>query len=319
MAQGFGVSSFDVVRRELSRLVASLEAAVEQGTIQAWSEEIAWLRRSYETRGLAPEFLAEAVARLGEVLEEDLPSNAWSAVKPAIQLASDVARAPSAAESSFLDTDTEEGRLAAEYLVAALEGDRRRACKIVLDAAKDRGALEVYLKILSPAQAEVGRLWHANELSIAEEHIVTATTQTALGQLYAALGSSPANDRTVLAGAISGDLHDLGVRMAADVLEMAGFHVVFMGPDVPPFDFAKATLDFDADLVLIGATRPANIRAVKEAVSLLHQLEDRQVGVLVGGKAFAYDDNSWMTTGADGYASNAQTVVSEAHRVLGLG
>jgi len=315
-ARAFGEGSFDVWRKEIERFLESLEAAIAHGTEGAWVEEIRWHRASYGSRDVNPDYLVCALEAMAETLEQDLPTPAWSAVCEAVRRGLEVARQAPAAADSFIDPSTPAGRVAAEYLVAALEGDRRRAIGSVLEAV-DRGLplAEAYLDVLMLAQAEVGRLWHANELSIAEEHAVTATTELALSQLYPRIALPEEVRGTIVAGAIAGDLHDIGVRVTADFLEMEGFRSIFVGSDVPAAEFARATVDFGADLVVIGATRPSNLDRVRDAVALIHRIEGRRVPVIVGGRAFSTDPDAWKATGADGYASDARTAVREALRL----
>lgn len=309
----FGPGSFEVWRQEIERFLMSLEAAVAHGTVEAWIAEVRWLRTSYGTRNVDPDHLVHALEAMQEVLEQDLPSPAWSAVQEPFRRGLDVAREPAPVPGSLIDPSTRTGRLAAEYLVAALEGDRRRAIRGVVGAV-DAGLplAEAYLDVLMLAQAEVGRMWHANELSIAEEHAVTATTELALSQLYPRIPLPDKARGTVVAGAIAGDLHDIGVRVTADFMEMEGFRSVFVGADVPPSEFARAAVDFEADVVIIGATRPAQLERVREAVGLIHRIEGRRVSVLVGGRAFAADPVAWKSTGADAYAPDARAAGREA-------
>jgi len=312
----FGASSFEVWRQEIERLLVGLEAAVAHETIESWVDEVRWLRASYESRDVEPENLVRVLSALAEVLEEDLPSAAWSAAEGPLSRGLEVAREPTVRTDSFLDAETREGRLAAEYLVAALEGDRRAAIGKILEAVD--GGLSVataYVDVLLVAQAEVGRLWHANELSIAEEHAVTATTELAMSQLYTRIPLPDEIVGTVVSGAIAGDLHDIGVRVTSDFLEMAGFRVVFIGADVPSEEFARAAVDFEADIVMIGATRPANLDRVRRAVAHVHHIQDRRVPVIVGGRAFAADPEAWKPTGADGFAADAQSAAREALRL----
>jgi methanogenic corrinoid protein MtbC1 len=316
-ARIFGEGSFEVWRQEIERFLVSLEAAVAHGTVQAWLDELRWLRTSYGTRNVDPDHLVRALEAMEEVLEQDLPTPAWSVVREPFREGLAVARRVEPPTASHIDLETNTGKLAAEYLVAALEGDRRRAIEGVLNAV-DAGLpiAQAYLDVLMLAQAEVGRMWHANELSIAEEHAVTATTELALSQLYPRIPLPEMARGTVVAGAIAGDLHDIGVRVTADFLEMEGFRCVFIGADVPPEEFARAAVDFEADLVVIGATRPANLDRVRQAVGLIHRIEGRHVPVVVGGRAFSADPDAWTATGADGYATDARTAAREALRLV---
>ncbi|NJK88053.1 MAG: hypothetical protein HC923_00770, partial [Myxococcales bacterium] len=146
-----------------------------------------------------------------------------------------------------------------------MSGDRRRAVALVIEAQR-RGVplVDLYVEVLLASQAHVGRLWQADEATIAEEHAVTAATELAMGQLFVAATRAPSLGVLVIAGGIAGDLHDLGVRAAADLLDIAGFDVIFIGTDIPPADFARAAEDYEALVVLIGATRASNLDRVRD-------------------------------------------------------
>ena len=81
---------------------------------------------------------------------------------------------------------TPEEKLATEYLVAILEGDRRKAGRLILQAANEgRSISDLYFLVLQPAQEELGRMWVLDEINVAEEHFATATTRMVMAQLQA--------------------------------------------------------------------------------------------------------------------------------------
>ncbi|HYE16837.1 MAG TPA: cobalamin-dependent protein, partial [Tepidisphaeraceae bacterium] len=77
-------------------------------------------------------------------------------------------------------------RAARDYLAAVLAGDRRAARELVAAAHAAGAPLDrLYLDILQPAQRESGRLWQAGRISVAQEHYLTAETQTVMALLSA--------------------------------------------------------------------------------------------------------------------------------------
>ena len=77
-----------------------------------------------------------------------------------------------------LTVATPGGELAAKYLVAVLEGDRRKASRLILKVAEEgRTAADLCLNVLQPAQEELGRCRVLGEINVAEEHFATATTR----------------------------------------------------------------------------------------------------------------------------------------------
>jgi methanogenic corrinoid protein MtbC1 len=77
-------------------------------------------------------------------------------------------------------------------------------------------------------------LWKSGSVRVADEHLATAISQRVLIQLADALTTAAAGsgERMVLAARL-GQHHVLGLRMAADVSEGAGYDVLCLGADVP--------------------------------------------------------------------------------------
>jgi hypothetical protein len=86
---------------------------------------------------------------------------------------------------SFLDGDTALDVLARDYLAALMRPDRQTAASLIMDEA-DRGTSikDLYLQVFQRVLREAGRLWHSNQIGVAQEHYCTACTQLIMSQLY---------------------------------------------------------------------------------------------------------------------------------------
>src|SRR5690606_1244081 len=153
---------------------------------------------------------------------------------------------------------------------------------------------------LIPVQHELGRLWQACELNVAEEHFATATTSMVMAQLLALAEAErkPPDGRTLLAACAEGDPPELGIRMPADIFELEGWRVVPLGASVPAYDIALAAEYFDADLVALSGTLPVHVDRLQDAVRLLREQHDARI--IVGGNVFRAEPDLWRTIGADG-------------------
>ena len=102
-----------------------------------------------------------------------------------------------------------------------ITGESSAVQTIVLDAVS-RGLpiRDAYLRVLLPAQQEIGRLWHLNQISISEEHLVSYTTQRVMALLSTRMPRKPDNGFTAIAGSVAGNVHDIGIRaVVAEVRE----------------------------------------------------------------------------------------------------
>jgi methanogenic corrinoid protein MtbC1 len=199
-------------------------------------------------------------------------------------------------------------RVRDEYLGALLAADLETARRVVEDAL-DAGvpARELYLGVLQPALYEVGLRWSRAEISVAQEHLATAATQSNLAWLAERLrdGERPARGR-VIAACAEDELHVLGVRMVADFLEAEGWEATFVGAMTPPEGLVQ--LAPHADVVAISAALPERIPLVARAVRALRELPECPY-IVVGGQAFAGSEARALRTGADAWAADAQDAV----------
>jgi methanogenic corrinoid protein MtbC1 len=178
------------------------------------------------------------------------------------------------------------------YLDALRAADASGAFRVASRAlAQGMSTPELYQRVISPAMHEIGVLWERGALTVADEHLATALTNRVLAalrpplrtQAEAGAGGGERRERVILA-AVEGEQHALGLRMAADVLEDAGFDAVYLGADVPTEALLQAVASLEPDLVALSATMPElapRLEEVGDAVRRAHP----QVGVLVGGQA----------------------------------
>jgi methanogenic corrinoid protein MtbC1 len=229
----------------------------------------------------------EAVGVLGMAIEE-LPS-----------MADDVA--------SMLDPRAPLWSLASDYLAALLGGNRRVALQLVTRALDDGSSLrDVYRHVFEPVQQEVGRLWQLNQVSVAQEHFSTAATQHIMTQLYGRVFAGERTGRRAVAMCVGGELHEIGLRIVTDLLELEGWQTWYLGASVPPAAAVQMCAERQADALLVSATLPPHIASVAEVVRLFKSR--RELGgakVIVGGRAFRTAPDLWNRIGADGYASSA--------------
>jgi methanogenic corrinoid protein MtbC1 len=197
------------------------------------------------------------------------------------------------------------------YLQALLDTDLDRARRVLDDAvARGMAVGDVYLEVLQPTLYEVGRLWSHARISVAQEHLATAATQSAMARLAESLadGTRRVRPGTALVACVSDELHAVGGRMVADFLEADGWRVVFLGQVTPGQDLAALAAEQGAEAVLLSAALADRVPRVAEVVASLHALDPAPY-VLVGGQAFGGSAERALRTGADAFALDAREAV----------
>ncbi|HKN31449.1 MAG TPA: corrinoid protein [Roseiarcus sp.] len=198
---------------------------------------------------------------------------------------------------------------------AIVDGKAQLAQSIVeeeLEAGADPMAL--ISETMIPAMDEVGRLFQEEEYFVPELMLAGRAMKAAmepLRPLLAAAGAKPAG--IVVAGAVKGDLHDIGKNLVISMLEGAGFQVIDLGSDVAPQKFVEAIREHHPQIVCLSAL----LTGMK---STIEAIEDaglrRSVKILVGGAPL---NQKYATEiGADGYGASATDAVALARRQVGL-
>ena len=318
--KGFAPDPFAGWQDWLAVRLEELAAAIAANRPRLFVSQVEWGKAVLEARGISPDSFRDGLVCLREVVNSELPEHLRPLAVEYVDQALKAFDEPSAYLSSQLAMDTESGRLASTYLLALLEGDRRGASRLVLDAL-DRGqdVRTLYLQVLLPAQQELGRMWLYGEINVAEEHFTSQTTKSVMAQLLAHAELQPSNGKTMLAAAVAGNQHDIGLQAVADFFEMDGWKTISLGANVPTRDLVQAVDCFKVDLLAISVSQITQFEAVKTAIQAVRDgVRGEKIKVLLGGGALTDAEDLEKELGADGYASDAMGAVALGRQLAGL-
>ena len=246
--------------------------AAEQPAI--FTAQVQWAKAVLAARGFSTEHYRASLQCLQSVLSRELPENVHSLAAEYLAKALEAFDGEAAELTSQLPPDSPAGRLAAEYLLAVMEGDRRRASQMILDAVdQGQSVRDVYLRVLLPAQQEVGRMWLVGEINVAEEHFASATTKMVMAQLLPRAEFAPRNGKTMLAAAVAGNQHDIGLQAVADFFEMDGWRTIQLGANVPVGDLVQAVDCFEVDLLGLSASQATQFETLRETIAEVRRCE----------------------------------------------
>ena len=297
--------------------VMELSAAVAAGEPQLFTSRVEWSRQAMSARFVENINLADSLKQLRSVVKDILPADetveALHCLDEAIKTYDLDLPQP---EISQLDPHNPHQRLALFYLQAALEGDVQGAMQIILDAVADGlTESEAIMDVLLAAQREVGHLWHLDQITIAEEHVVTTTTQRLMAVIASNAKRGQDTGKTAVAASIAGNAHDIGIRAIAYLMELDGWRVIFLGPDLPRNNLPAAIHFYDADVVLLSLALNSQLSNLRDTIDEIKQTDDSGVKIMVGGNAFREAPDVWKTMGADGFADTAERAISLAHEL----
>ena len=219
---------------------------------------------------------------------------------------------------SFIKMDTKLGTLAFQFMSSLLRGDRQNANKLITRALdEDKYPIEsIYLNVFQISQIEIGRLWQHGKINVAQEHFCTAATQTIIARLYPYIFNNEKNGKKIVTTSVSGELHEIGIRMVSDIMELRGWETYYMGANTPANSIVDTVLDLKADVLAISTTISKNLDSTIEIIKKMREKDlIHQTNIIVGGYPFNIDNELWKKVNADGYAKDALDAVSLANKI----
>ena len=120
---------------------------------------------------------------------------------------------------------------------------------------------------------------------------------------------------TVVCGTVRGDVHEIGKRIVAALLQANGFEVYDLGADVPSSKFIEEAGRVRADIIVLSALMSSTLGAQKDVIDYLKAVGERKkYVVMVGGGPTTQE---WADQiGADGYAKTAPEAVKLALKLV---
>ena len=215
---------------------------------------------------------------------------------------------------------------------ASLPLDQRLA-NYIIEGTKDGLVADLELKLkeganpldiingpLMAGMTEVGRLFAANELIVAEVLQSAEAMKAAVTHLeqYMQKADTAARGKVVLA-TVKGDVHDIGKNLVEIIFSNNGYRVINLGIKVPPEELIRACHEHSPDAIGLSGLL---VKSTQQMVVTAGDLKDAGIGVplLVGGAAlserFARAKIAPAYSAAVCYAKDAMTGLSLLNRLM---
>lgn len=198
----------------------------------------------------------------------------------------------------------------ASRLVGPLtSGDEPAAWSIVeryLAAGHEPAA--AYVDLIAAALTLVDRTAEEDRLDDACRPIATAVATRLVSRLGGRFRRPGRSRGTVVFGAPSGERHHLPIAIVADLVRLAGYDVLELGPDVPASAFAAATKSARRLVAVgIGVTGIEHLDAASAVIGAVRTVDD-SVPIVVGGRAVLNPEVAGVLD-ADGWAPDGRRAV----------
>ena len=153
--------------------------------------------------------------------------------------------------------------------------------------AEGAAPLEIINGPLMTGMAEVGRLFNANELIVAEVLQSAEAMKASVNHLEQFMEKADTAKRgKIVLATVKGDVHDIGKNLVEIILKNNGYDVVNLGIKVPPEELIKAYLQHHPDAIGLSGLL---VKSAQQMVITASDLKDAgiEIPLLVGGAALS--------------------------------
>ncbi len=190
-----------------------------------------------------------------------------------------------------------------------IEARRAEAVDFIRNIAEKVGYFNAINQVLEPVLIEIGEMWSAEKLSLAQGYVAAKITEDVLlnavetkeWQAITAEKHTP----VVLAN-IEDDFHSLGRKMVSTFLQASGWEVNDMGNDVTAQEIVDKAIELHSPVIGVSAmmyTSALNIKKVRQEIDkrkLQHKIK-----LAVGGAIFKVRPELVHEVGGDGTCASA--------------
>lgn len=175
-----------------------------------------------------------------------------------------------------------------DFLQSLLSGNRQKCSAISREyLAHNSSIKDLYEDVFKEALYEVGVLWETNKITVATEHLATAITEGILNELYGELETQEKQNNKVVLTCVENELHQVGIKMVADLFEMHGWESYFLGTGIPTTELVKYIKQVNPNILAISLSIFFNYQNLIRMLAVLKS-EFPDLTIIVGGQAFIH-------------------------------
>ncbi len=179
-----------------------------------------------------------------------------------------------------------------EQIVDALINYRIDTCEQLLKRALIANEPLVYARdILMPTLNEVGRLWHEEKLSIAQEHMFSACLTRIILSMVNNLYTLSHNRPGMLFATPSAERHEFGILIGSLLAAGHQFNCYYLGADLPGKNISEAARHLKPAVILMSLVKtPPEPETITELNAVIDSGDTAKSAIWIGGMGARYLD-----------------------------
>ncbi|MCA1064137.1 cobalamin-dependent protein [Rossellomorea sp. AcN35-11] len=139
-----------------------------------------------------------------------------------------------------------------------------------------------YEKIIKPSMYRIGDLWEKNQITVADEHLATATLKYLLASIITHEEASE-NQPKALLFCIEGEHHSLGLELANEAFKENHWNTRYLGSNVPVKDALAFIEAWEPHVIGISIGMTTALSRLKECIQEIRS-HHQDIDIVVGGR-----------------------------------
>lgn len=196
------------------------------------------------------------------------------------------------------------------YLDYLLQGDSENARRFIINLHEDGVNIEyIFFDILDRVLKEVGVLWDKGEVDVWKEHFISEVTIDVMREIKFREKRKSIKSKSMISLNAGAELHNIGLRMISDILDIEGWNVIYLGCNVPVQSVVKAINIEKPKFIAISITLEYHIDSAIYMISAIKNHFGKNSPIIIlGGSAFSNYAKVCEKTGADYYARDIDDI-----------
>ena len=279
------------------------------------SKVITWVYHTYHHQGFSYDYFPYALKEWKNAIEKHVdPSKTEPLIKIYDWITENHAlfiEASLRAEKPPILIDQKWQQLKESFLSSLLTGSHRKSIELAATNIHDAADLtEFYLQVIQPSMYEIGLMWEKGEISVAREHLASAIVTRVMAALYPKFSIIEHTKSNVVVTAAPNEYHEIGPRMVADLLEIDGWNVDYVGANTPPHDLLDLMAESRPFFVAISVGMPFNLDRTAELVKMIkNEKQFKDTRIMLGGNCLKMSSKARQAIGVDGIGDTARDAV----------
>lgn len=197
-----------------------------------------------------------------------------------------------------------------EFLQYLLNGYKNKARDLILNIYNNGMDIEcIYFNILETALKEVGVLWEIGEIDVWNEHYISESILDIMREVKSYQKINDNKESSVICLTAGSEQHNIGIKMIADLLEVSGIKVIYLGSNLPTLSIINAIKSENPKYIAISVTISSNIESAKNVIKAIRtSFKNKAPLIIVGGMAFTNINDVCKETDADFYCKDLDEI-----------